>query len=79
MDLLRLKLQHCPNGRQVFAFLDLNKLNLNILGGAHEFPVPCGKPFQGLFYSLPQSPQIYKQILMSGGIDRYFQVQFYNI
>lgn len=43
-------------------------------GGAHEFIVPCGRPFQGSFYSLPQSPQIYKQILMCGGVDRYFQV-----
>jgi aspartyl-tRNA synthetase len=42
--------------------------------GAHEFPVPCAKPFNGYFYSLPQSPQIFKQVLMCGGIDRYFQV-----
>lgn len=41
-------------------------------GGAREFIVPTH--FSGLFYSLVQSPQQFKQILMAGGIDRYFQV-----
>ena len=43
-------------------------------GGAAEFCVPASKSNIGKFYSLPQSPQIYKQLLMCGGIDRYYQV-----
>jgi len=86
LDLRRPLMQHRLAFRSVFLFsmrefliqngffeIETPILTKNTPGGAREFLVPS-RLHQGSFYALPQSPQIYKQLLMTAGMERYFQI-----
>ncbi|KAL0265498.1 UNVERIFIED_CONTAM: hypothetical protein PYX00_010957 [Menopon gallinae] len=86
LDLRREKMQHMLKFRSnVINFIrqkmlenDFTEVQTPILTGsspegARDFLVPSRK-HPGSFYALPQAPQIFKQLLMVGGLNRYFQI-----